>query len=451
MASFEVVVAALLERPPALLHREQPARHLDHRRRPACRRECCAKRSASMVAEVMTTFRSGRRGSSCLQVAEQEVDVQAALVRLVDDHRVVGAQQRIGLRLGEQDAVGHQLDRRAGLQPVLEAHLVADHVAQRRVEFLGDALGHAGWRRCAAAACGRSVPRRRRQAAPELEAILGSCVVLPEPVSPQTMTTGGRGSRARSRRGARRPAAIRGRRSAEPGCGARARRARASRGSRRLVHGARIIRASHARVTLAPRRCGTIAAAPAMSLVVPSHLRPLVPLGRAVHPRLPRQDLRGRAGRRADRGGQAQRLRAGPGDPARDGHQAGAGAWLSPAGERAAARPRDTRRASATASASPTRVALDCAQEAAGQLRFEIEAAFSQGPAQHADGQRHRARGVGQLPHRAAGRHRRRRRLHAQRRRAPSRRRDHPARHRQRRASCCCRRSAFRPPAKPST
>jgi hypothetical protein len=47
------------------------------------------------------------------QVAEQEVDVEAALVRLVDDDRVVGAQQRIVLRLGQQDAVGHQLDRRA--------------------------------------------------------------------------------------------------------------------------------------------------------------------------------------------------------------------------------------------------------------------------------------------------------------------------------------------------
>jgi hypothetical protein len=123
------------------------------------------------------------------QVAEQEVDVQAALVRLVDDQRVVGAQQRVALRLGQQDAVGHQLDRGAGLQPVLEAHLVADHLAQRRVQLVGDALGHAA---------GGDAPRLRvadqaaapgAQAAPQLSAILGSCVVLPEPVSPQTMTT----------------------------------------------------------------------------------------------------------------------------------------------------------------------------------------------------------------------------------------------------------------------
>jgi amino-acid N-acetyltransferase len=63
-------------------------------------------------------------------------------------------------------------------------------------------------------------------------------------------------------------------------------------------------------------------------------------------------------------------------------------------------------------------VALDAAQEAAGQLRFEIEAAFSQGlpntPMANAT-----VRVVsGQLPDRAAGRHRRRRRLHPQRPRA---------------------------------
>ena len=43
------------------------------------------------------------------------------------------------------------------------------------------------------------------------------------------------------------------------------------------------------------------------------------------------------------------------------------------------------------------------------------------GPAEHADGQRHRPRGFGQLPDRAAGGHRRGRRLHAQRRRAQGR------------------------------
>ena len=127
-----------------MLDRVQPARDLDHRRRarrgPA---KCCAKRSASIVAEVTIDLQVGPARQDLAQVAEQEVDVEAALVRLVDDDRVVGAQQRIALRLGEQDAVGHQLDAGAGRQPVLEADLVADDLAERRLQLLGDALGDA--------------------------------------------------------------------------------------------------------------------------------------------------------------------------------------------------------------------------------------------------------------------------------------------------------------------
>ena len=137
------MVAALDERPPADLDRVEPARDLDHRRRPVG--------SGEVVGEAVGVDR--RRGDDdaqvgparqdLAQVAEQEVDVEAALVRLVDDDRVVGAQQRIALRLGEQDAVGHQLDAGAGREPILEAHLVADDLAERRLQLVGDALGDA--------------------------------------------------------------------------------------------------------------------------------------------------------------------------------------------------------------------------------------------------------------------------------------------------------------------
>ena len=76
------------------------------------------------------------------QVAEQEVDVQAALVRFIDDDGVVGLEQRVGLRLGQQDAVGHELDRGVAAETVLEAHLVAHHITERSLEFLRNALGH---------------------------------------------------------------------------------------------------------------------------------------------------------------------------------------------------------------------------------------------------------------------------------------------------------------------
>ncbi|CAN0640457.1 hypothetical protein BCEP27_10080 [Burkholderia cepacia] len=130
--------AILGHRPVAHLDRIQPPAHLDHGRGTLV--------GAEMAREAIGVDRRGRDDQlqvrpprqDFLQVAEQEVDVQAALVRLVDDQRVVRLQQRIGLRLGEQDPVRHQLDGRARREIVGKAHLVADHLAERRAEFLGD-------------------------------------------------------------------------------------------------------------------------------------------------------------------------------------------------------------------------------------------------------------------------------------------------------------------------
>ncbi len=60
-------------------------------------------------------------------------------MRLVDDDGVVGAQPGIALRLGEQNAVGHELDQAALGYLVVEAHLEAHQVAQRGAQFLGHA------------------------------------------------------------------------------------------------------------------------------------------------------------------------------------------------------------------------------------------------------------------------------------------------------------------------
>ena len=92
----------------------------------------------------------GRRGDDHLevgpprqqlaQITEQEVDVEAALVGLVEDQRVVAQQAAIALDLGEQDSVGHQLDQCAVADLVGEPDGIADDVAERRAEFVGDAL-----------------------------------------------------------------------------------------------------------------------------------------------------------------------------------------------------------------------------------------------------------------------------------------------------------------------
>ncbi len=78
-----------------------------------------------------------------LQVAEQEIDIEAALVGLVDDQGVILVQIAIVLDLRQQHAVGHQLDRGARLHAIMEAHLVADGGAQFGAEFLRHPAGQA--------------------------------------------------------------------------------------------------------------------------------------------------------------------------------------------------------------------------------------------------------------------------------------------------------------------
>ncbi len=81
-----------------------------------------------------------------LEVAEQEVDVEATLVGLVDDDGVVFFQEAVVLRFGQQDAVGHQFDQRAVLALVFEAHLITHQLTQRRADLLGHARGDAARR-----------------------------------------------------------------------------------------------------------------------------------------------------------------------------------------------------------------------------------------------------------------------------------------------------------------
>jgi hypothetical protein len=83
----------------------------------------------------------GTLGEDPREVAEQEVDVQRSLVRLVDDDRVVAAQQPVAVDLVEQDAVGDERDLRVRRHLVGEAHLVADRAAERHLELVRDALG----------------------------------------------------------------------------------------------------------------------------------------------------------------------------------------------------------------------------------------------------------------------------------------------------------------------
>ena len=159
---IEVVVARFFIRPIALLDRKHAARHHDDRRwnrqsRHAARLGIATgpQRTGHGGKVVGKALRINRRRGDdhfqvwparqqLAQIAEQKIDVQTALVGLVNDDGVVSIKQRIGLRLGQQNAVGHELDGRIAAQPVLKTHLVADHIAQRGFQFFGDAFGHTG-------------------------------------------------------------------------------------------------------------------------------------------------------------------------------------------------------------------------------------------------------------------------------------------------------------------
>ena len=82
-------------------------------------------------------------GQNGLEIAEQEINVQAALVRLVNDQRVVTIEEAVVLRLGQQDAVGHQLDQRVLAALIGKAHLIANGFPKRRAKLFRNPCGHA--------------------------------------------------------------------------------------------------------------------------------------------------------------------------------------------------------------------------------------------------------------------------------------------------------------------
>ena len=97
----------------------------------------------------------GPTGEQPGEVAQDEVDVETALVGLVDDQRVVPGQVAVTRQLGEQDPVGHELDQRVLADLIAEADLVPRRRRARcPVPRRSDRRRCA--RRAAAAGCGRS-------------------------------------------------------------------------------------------------------------------------------------------------------------------------------------------------------------------------------------------------------------------------------------------------------
>ena len=140
----QLMLAAFLPRAVAHFHGEGAARHHQHRGRSVAAGEMLGKAVGVDGGRGDDDLQVGAARQDLLEVAQQKVDVQTALVGLVDDQGVIGLQKRIGLRLGQQDAVGHQLDGGVTRQLVLKPHFETHHLAQRGFQLLGDALGHRG-------------------------------------------------------------------------------------------------------------------------------------------------------------------------------------------------------------------------------------------------------------------------------------------------------------------
>ena len=87
-------------------------------------------------------FEIGPPRQQLLDVAEQEIDVETALVSLVDNQRVVTRQGAVVLNLGKQDSVGHHLDQRGVADPIGETNRVPNEATEFGAEFVGHAFGN---------------------------------------------------------------------------------------------------------------------------------------------------------------------------------------------------------------------------------------------------------------------------------------------------------------------
>ena len=104
-----------------------------------------------------------------LQIAEQEVDVEASLVGLIDYEAVIAREPLVPADLGEQQAIGDELDTGPLADHLAETHRVAHLGAQRHGQLLGDP-GRDGSSRQAA---GLSVTDHARATQPRGQTDLG--------------------------------------------------------------------------------------------------------------------------------------------------------------------------------------------------------------------------------------------------------------------------------------
>jgi hypothetical protein len=165
------------ERPVADLDRVSTSRHLDDRGRADVVCEVTRERLGIDRGGGDHDLQFGPLGEQECQVPEQEVDVEAALVRLVDYEGVVGREGPVARQLRQQHAVRHYLYERAVADPVRKSDLVPDGTTQLRAELVRYAFCNASGRDPPRL----GVPNHPSDASASFEADLGQLGALARP------------------------------------------------------------------------------------------------------------------------------------------------------------------------------------------------------------------------------------------------------------------------------
>jgi hypothetical protein len=126
------------QRPVAHLHGISPARDLDN----GCLVEMAGKSFGIDGRRGNDQLEIGPARQQPLEIAQQEIDVQAALVGLVENDRFVLVQLPVALGFRQQNAIGHQFDPRIRPRPVGKTHLVTHLATDRRSQFCCDSRRH---------------------------------------------------------------------------------------------------------------------------------------------------------------------------------------------------------------------------------------------------------------------------------------------------------------------
>ncbi len=87
-------------------------------------------------------FQVGALGENIFQIAEQEVDIQAPFMGLVDNQGIVAVQQSVILNIGEQNTVSHQFNQRVIADLLTETNLITDRFAKWLLQLLSDTVGY---------------------------------------------------------------------------------------------------------------------------------------------------------------------------------------------------------------------------------------------------------------------------------------------------------------------